>query len=96
MMIVNRGDTFSASGSASLIVNGLAQKDMTGWSISGLVNLFNGITKALECNWLDITNSTFYMRQLDTSDWPKGQATVWSDCYQWPNSNPSNHLDTGR
>jgi len=78
MLNVNIGDTFSLSGKSNLVVNGAAQSDMTGWSLSAVISYVIpvGTQFSLDCNWVDATKSLFYVRKLDTGSWVEGNAII--------------------
>lgn len=72
-MNIDQGDTFSYVGQVKV---NQAVTDLSNWVVSALVKSQNNKALPITAGWVDPTIGKFYIRQIDTSSWPKGLVTL--------------------
>ncbi|MBY0364365.1 MAG: hypothetical protein K2X45_20865 [Phreatobacter sp.] len=76
-MQFTKGDSFEFSGPVTLLQNGVALTDMTGWEAASQIRLEDGTLVAeLEVTWLDRTPPVINLEcpATETQSWPTGPA----------------------
>lgn len=70
MIIFKRGDTFSFTGTASAVVNGVRSADFTGWTARAQVRTKGGrLVQELQVTWLDAATGKMKIMQTAPHFW---------------------------